>query len=92
VIRVLSTTLLLAAIHSYRLLLSPLLGPSCRFAPSCSQYAAEAIQLHGPLRGSQLAVKRLLRCHPFHGGGYDPVPLPPGSGRGLSPRGNKLGS
>jgi putative membrane protein insertion efficiency factor len=66
--------LLLAAITLYRYTLSPLLGPRCRFHPSCSQYAAEAIQVHGPFRGVRLAISRLLRCHPLHPGGFDPVP------------------
>lgn len=61
-------------IRAYQLCLSPLLGPCCRFRPSCSQYALEAIQLHGALRGSWLGLKRIGRCHPFHPGGYDPVP------------------
>lgn len=66
--------LISAPIHAYRLLLSPLLGPACRFAPSCSTYALEAIALHGPWRGSVLAARRLLRCHPWGSDGYDPVP------------------
>lgn len=61
-------------IELYRLAISPLLGPCCRFSPSCSQYAQEAIRLHGPLRGAWLGLRRILRCHPFHPGGYDPVP------------------
>lgn len=67
-------SLLLAAIHAYRLALSPLLGPCCRFEPSCSAYATEAIARHGPRAGLVLAVRRLLRCHPFRPGGFDPVP------------------
>jgi uncharacterized protein len=62
------------AIKGYRLLISPLLPPSCRFYPSCSAYALEAVQVHGAMRGSWLAVRRLSRCHPFHAGGFDPVP------------------
>lgn len=58
----------------YRLFLSPLLGQACRFTPTCSQYAAEAIQRYGALKGSWLAVRRILRCNPFCPGGYDPVP------------------
>jgi putative membrane protein insertion efficiency factor len=64
-------------IRIYQLVLSPILPPSCRFAPSCSHYAAEAIARHGAAHGSLLAVRRLLRCHPWSGhGGYDPVPEP----------------
>jgi len=66
--------LMLAAIRGYQLFVSPLLGPRCRFAPSCSAYAAEAIGAHGAFCGSWLALKRILRCHPLHPGGYDPVP------------------
>ena len=61
-------------IRAYQLLLSPILGGHCRFTPSCSNYAAEAIRRHGALRGSWLAIKRIGRCHPFCDGGYDPVP------------------
>ena len=70
------STLLIIVIQAYRLLLSPLIGPSCRFYPSCSAYAQDAIRLHGPVRGSWLAAKRIGRCHPFHPGGLDPVPSP----------------
>ena len=66
--------LLLGLIKAYRYLLSPFLGPSCRFYPTCSAYAAEAIDTHGALRGSWFAVKRILKCHPWHPGGIDPVP------------------
>jgi len=65
---------LLFMIRAYQLLLSPLLGQHCRFTPSCSQYAAEAIRVHGAMRGSWLALKRIGRCHPFCAGGFDPVP------------------
>ena len=61
-------------IRLYRALLSPLLGPRCRFAPSCSAYAVEAIERHGIARGLWLALRRVARCHPWHQGGYDPVP------------------
>ena len=64
----------LAIIQVYQWTLSPLLGPHCRFHPTCSQYAAEAIERFGFMRGSWLALRRLLRCHPFHSGGFDPVP------------------
>ncbi|OFX27480.1 MAG: membrane protein insertion efficiency factor YidD [Armatimonadetes bacterium RBG_16_67_12] len=66
---------MLLLIAAYQRLLSPLLPRSCRFYPSCSTYAAEAIERHGAARGVMLAVRRILRCHPFHPGGYDPVPL-----------------
>ena len=66
--------LLLILIKAYRYSLSPLFGPSCRFFPSCSDYAAEAIEKHGAGYGSWLALKRIARCHPWHPGGYDPVP------------------
>ena len=66
--------LLLLLIKFYRLILSPFLGNNCRFYPSCSEYAFEAIEKHGPFRGFYLAVKRIFKCHPFHKGGYDPVP------------------
>jgi putative membrane protein insertion efficiency factor len=62
------------AVGVYRRWISPLLPPSCRFHPSCSAYAAEALTVHGALRGSWLALRRLLRCGPWHPGGYDPVP------------------
>lgn len=68
------TTFIRILIRAYQRVLSPLLGPRCRFYPSCSQYALEAVERHGALRGSYLAVRRLLRCHPFHPGGFDPVP------------------
>lgn len=66
-------------IAGYRRLVSPLLPPACRFYPTCSEYAAEAVSRHGPLRGGVLAVKRVCRCHPWSEGGVDPVPpLSPG--------------
>jgi uncharacterized protein len=68
------TRLLVRLIGCYRGVVSPLLGPRCRFAPSCSEYAQEAIATHGAARGSWLAVRRVGRCHPFHRGGFDPVP------------------
>jgi putative membrane protein insertion efficiency factor len=66
--------LLLLLVRAYRLLVSPLLPPSCRFHPSCSAYALGALERHGALRGSWLTARRLARCHPFHPGGIDPVP------------------
>lgn len=68
---------LITLVKTYRLLLSPFFGHHCRFEPTCSRYAIEALQHHGALRGSWLTVKRLLRCHPFSPGGYDPVPHAP---------------
>lgn len=65
---------LVALVRFYQLFISPLLPPSCRYTPSCSQYAVEALERHGALRGGWLAVKRIARCHPFRAGGYDPVP------------------
>ena len=66
--------LLALPVHAYRLLLRPLLGPHCRFHPSCSAYALEALATHGALRGGALALRRILRCHPWGGSGVDPVP------------------
>ena len=68
--------LLIGLIRAYQYLISPLLGNHCRFYPSCSHYAAEAVETHGALRGTWLAVRRLSRCHPWHEGGVDPVPPP----------------
>ena len=66
--------LLIQVIRGYRLLISPLFPPTCRFQPTCSNYAITAIARFGVVKGSWLAAKRILRCHPFHPGGYDPVP------------------
>lgn len=65
---------LIRLIRMYQVYISPLKPPCCRFVPTCSQYALEAIQKYGPVKGSWLAVKRISKCHPFHKGGYDPVP------------------
>jgi putative membrane protein insertion efficiency factor len=64
----------MALVHAYRIVISPLLPPSCRYMPSCSAYALEALERHGALRGGWLTLRRLARCHPFRPGGYDPVP------------------
>lgn len=66
--------LLLALVRTYQLFISPLLPPACRYYPSCSAYAVEALEKYGAGRGSWLAVKRIGRCHPFRPGGFDPVP------------------
>ena len=68
---------LIALIRVYQMGISPVLGNHCRFYPSCSQYACEALERHGALRGGWLAIRRVLRCHPWHPGGVDPVPEPP---------------
>ncbi|HQS59010.1 MAG: membrane protein insertion efficiency factor YidD [Gallionellales bacterium 35-53-114] len=67
-------SVLLRLIKLYQYAISPLMAPSCRFTPSCSQYASEAIVKHGALRGSWLSLKRVLRCNPWNPGGYDPAP------------------
>jgi putative membrane protein insertion efficiency factor len=68
------STIFLALIRFYQVAISPLKPPSCRFTPTCSQYAIEAIRKHGPFKGLYLAIRRILRCHPWGGSGYDPVP------------------
>ena len=76
-VRVLRTVLsfpLLVLIRLYQVLISPLFPPSCRYVPTCSAYAYEAIRKHGPFKGLFLAAKRVLKCHPLHPGGFDPVP------------------
>ncbi|TAH40902.1 MAG: membrane protein insertion efficiency factor YidD [Betaproteobacteria bacterium] len=67
-------TVLIALLRFYKYAISPMLGRNCRFHPTCSEYAIEAVQRHGALRGGWLAIRRVGRCHPFHPGGYDPVP------------------
>jgi len=66
--------MLVGTVRFYQIAISPLLPASCRYFPSCSAYAIEALERHGAIRGSVLALRRILRCHPFHAGGYDPVP------------------
>ena len=73
-IQKLLTLLLVIPIKFYQYCISPLLPPTCRYTPTCSQYALEAIRKHGPFKGLWLTIKRLLRCHPWGGSGYDPVP------------------
>ena len=65
--------ILISMINFYRKYISPLKGPSCRFYPTCSQYALQAIEIYGALKGSFLAIRRILKCHPFNKGGYDPL-------------------
>ena len=73
-VRIIAISPFVALIRFYQICISPLKPPSCRFTPTCSQYALEAFRKHGPFKGLYLAVKRILRCHPLGGHGYDPVP------------------
>jgi putative membrane protein insertion efficiency factor len=73
--------LLALGVRGYRRVLSPLKRPTCRFVPTCSQYALDALRLHGALRGSWLGLRRICRCHPWREGGFDPVPPAAGSQR-----------
>jgi hypothetical protein len=68
------TRILLIFIKAYQYLISPMLGPSCRFTPTCSEYAAQAVKKYGAIKGLWLSIKRVGRCHPWHDGGYDPLP------------------
>ncbi|HCF1774329.1 TPA: membrane protein insertion efficiency factor YidD [Pseudomonas aeruginosa] len=68
------TRLLALLVRGYQLFISPMFGPRCRFHPTCSQYAIEALRMHGTLKGGWLALRRVVRCHPLHPGGHDPVP------------------
>ena len=74
ILAVWTAALLVVAIRAYQLVGAPLLGPSCRFAPSCSEYCIDAIRRYGPWSGTWLGARRILRCHPLHPGGLDPVP------------------
>lgn len=75
----------LACVRGYQLLIRPLLSGQCRYLPTCSEYAAESIAVHGALLGAWLGLKRLMRCHPLGGSGLDPVPLDPGGSLGAGP-------
>ena len=81
-LRVILSYFLKALITVYKYVVSPLLGPKCRYLPTCSSYALEAIEVHGPLKGSWLGAKRILRCHPWGDSGYDPVPQKNENGSG----------
>ena len=74
VIKKIAGSLLIFLVRAYQAMISPWLMPSCRYSPTCSEYAAQAIQKYGAFKGGWLALKRLLRCHPWGGHGYDPVP------------------
>ncbi|RUO28726.1 membrane protein insertion efficiency factor YidD [Aliidiomarina sanyensis] len=73
-LRAILVAILTACIRFYQWFISPLLGPRCRFLPTCSEYARVALQKHGPIKGSLLAIRRISKCHPGHPGGFDPVP------------------
>jgi hypothetical protein len=68
------TRILLLLVKAYQFMISPMLGPSCRFTPTCSEYAAQALTKYGAIKGLWLSIKRVGRCHPWHDGGYDPLP------------------
>lgn len=84
------TPLLIGLIKLYKLLIAPMFPPSCRYTPTCSAYAIDALRQHGALRGSWLALRRISRCHPFHQGGYDPVPKNFGFPRRISDSGFRI--
>lgn len=69
-----STKICIIFIRGYQIIISPLIGPRCRFTPTCSNYAIQALKTHGMIKGCWLTLKRILKCHPLHEGGYDPVP------------------
>ncbi len=75
-LRKIMTWILLAPVYFYRAVISPLLPPSCRYTPTCSQYTIEALRRHGPFKGTYLSARRILSCNPWGGKGYDPVPVP----------------
>ena len=79
--------ILIKLIRAYRLFISPLSVPNCRYSPTCSQYAIEAIEKHGAYQGTILSIKRISRCHPFAGSGYDPVPEQKSTSCQCSPKG-----
>jgi uncharacterized protein len=81
------TAILRALVRAYQIVLAPILGSACRFSPTCSHYAIEALDRHGAARGSWLALRRVARCHPFADGGFDPVPPVP-VGRAGAARGS----
>lgn len=86
--------MLIGAARAYQLLVSPVLGPSCRYLPTCSDYAIEAVERHGPWRGTMLALSRVCRCHPWGGDGFDPVPpvAPPAGPAPASRRTDRTGA
>ncbi len=73
-VSIIFSNLIILIINVYRIIISPILPKSCRYYPSCSAYAIDAVKKHGPVKGSYLSTRRILRCHPFQEGGFDPVP------------------
>lgn len=89
-LRRLTTLPLIGLVRLYQVTLSPLIGGQCRYHPTCSRYAIEALNEHGPIRGSWMTIRRIGRCHPFARGGYDPVPPTQSTGNtGIGERGGK---